>query len=120
MLVQACVTILSVSCNCYPQSFQRCQAAIAATDWVQLAHLNDYEIGWAHMFQLNYERALPLWLKLQEENAWSKAFYCYMAAVCLVELGRHAEARTKFAELSGLITRKIAGTRLHLCCQCVL
>ncbi len=97
-----------------PQLFERCQDVVRATDWVQLMHLCDYEIAWARVFMLDFDRAVPLWSKLQAENAWSKAFYCYQAAACLLALDRLDDARAKFKEVEKLITRKIAG--VLICC----
>ena len=63
------------------QLFRRCQESVAGTDWIQLSHLCSYDIGWCRYFQQDYAAALPLFLTLQQENKWSKAFYAYMVAV---------------------------------------
>lgn len=63
------------------QMFERCQEAVRATDWVQLAHLCSYDIGWCRFYQLDYAAAAPIFLGLQADNTWSKAFYAYMVAV---------------------------------------
>jgi tetratricopeptide (TPR) repeat protein len=41
-----------------------------------------YDLGFCYLMMLNFERALFYFTKLKEESRWSKAFYCYICAVC--------------------------------------
>ncbi len=50
-------------------------------EWVQMAHLCLYELGWCRAFQHQWDAVLPLMARLRDENEWSKAFYAYFNAV---------------------------------------
>ncbi|CAF2379540.1 unnamed protein product [Rotaria sp. Silwood2] len=41
-----------------------------------------YDLGFCYLMMLNFEQALYYFTKLKEESRWSKAFYCYVCAIC--------------------------------------
>jgi hypothetical protein len=85
------------------------RSAGSQTEWIQLAHLNAYEIAWCEAFQHDWEAARLQFKRLQDENTWSKAFYAYMQAVALLQLGAVRDARAKMREVVALSNRKLGG-----------
>jgi len=97
--------------------------------WLQLQHLCAYELGFCHFFSLQYARSAECWDVLVRENSWSKAFFTYMRAVCLLSAAEQqrgaaaaagasaaaassaqsAEALRLFAQVDPSITRKFGG-----------
>jgi len=61
------------------QAFER--SAAGQPTWIQLQHLCAYELGFCSFFSLNFTKSAAYWLRLREENNWSKAFFAYMHAV---------------------------------------
>ena len=88
--------------------FDRC-AAEAGAGLPQLAHLNMYESMWCRGAGFQWDRVLALAEYLQRENAWSKAFYSYVRAVALLELGRMGEGRQAMLTVLTLSSRRIGG-----------
>ncbi len=54
---------------------------------MQLQHVNDYEIGWNNMILRDWKAAIPHFDRLLKENSWSKCFYAYAKAICMIEAG---------------------------------
>ena len=58
-------------------AFERAEKANA--NWLPLAHLCTYELGYTHLYLGNLAGARSQWERMLRENKWSKAFYSYMA-----------------------------------------
>ncbi|CAF4106539.1 unnamed protein product, partial [Rotaria magnacalcarata] len=41
-----------------------------------------YDLGFCYLMMLDFDQALKYFTKLKEESRWSKAFYCYVCAIC--------------------------------------
>ena len=48
---------------------------------MQLRHVVWYELGFCHMFNLDWSKGRASFAKLERDNDWSRAFYAYMQAV---------------------------------------
>ena len=70
--------------------FQR--AAEVQSHWKPLVHLCKYEEAFLHMFLYQWAEAAAAWRLLYVENNWSKSFYGYCTAICLLRNGEEAEA----------------------------
>uniref|UniRef100_A0A915I025 Tetratricopeptide repeat protein 39B n=1 Tax=Romanomermis culicivorax TaxID=13658 RepID=A0A915I025_ROMCU len=53
----------------------------AQSEWRQLHHVCFWELMFCHAFLRQWDRAAHYALKLFHENKWSKASYCYVAAI---------------------------------------
>lgn len=70
--------------------FQR--AAEVQAHWEPLVHMCKYEEAFTHMYLCQWAEAKACWLVLLAENNWSKQFYAYNAAACMLKMGDEAEA----------------------------
>ena len=90
------------------------RSADMQTEFVQLQHLCYYELGWSHFFLGEYGESLKYFGVLSVESEWSKAFYGYMKALCLLELGDVAQAQQLLLSLPDLVKRSFGGKTLSV------
>ncbi len=84
-------------------------ASTVQTEWKQLRHLCLYEMGWNCMLTQQWAEANQHWTALTSESNWSKAFYSFVAAACMVMTGQLEEAATMFMKATSLVKRKYGG-----------
>lgn len=68
-----------------------------------------YEIGWIHLTNLDYEKALEKFVLLHKESKWSKSFSTYICAILNGCLGNSTQANQLIKEALKIIasqTRK--------------
>ena len=58
-----------------------CDAARGGKDFVQIVHVNYYELAFNCLFARRWRAALHYFAALLRENTWSRAFYAYVMAV---------------------------------------
>lgn len=75
----------------------------------QVGHLCAYEMGLCECFAFHWQAALGHFALLEAENSWSRAFYAYVRAVCLLALGSVDDALERLEGVPALIERKIGG-----------
>ncbi|EDO36277.1 predicted protein [Nematostella vectensis] len=82
------------------------EAMLAAADQKEIALICQYEIGWCHLLQLEWEYALPAFFRLKEDSKWSQGYYAYLCGVTIGLLGSTTEAQTQFKSISKLVKKK--------------
>lgn len=93
--------------------FQRC--VDAQDEWIQMKHLGQYELGWCYYFLGQYPSCIPVFAELEENNEWSKAFYCYMVAVAHLEQGDLVKAKEKMKQVTGHMSKiKLGGKTISV------
>ncbi|XP_031552948.1 tetratricopeptide repeat protein 39C-like isoform X2 [Actinia tenebrosa] len=82
------------------------QAMHAAAEQTEIALICQYEIGWCHLLQLEWDYALPSFFRLKEESKWSQGYYAYLCGVTIGLLGSNSEAQTQFKSVLKLVKKK--------------
>lgn len=68
-----------------------------------------YELGMSDIAAMRWPLAAQRFGGLQEDNSWSKAFFTYTQAACLLACGRLAAAAERLRTVESLCTRRIGG-----------
>ncbi|KAI9230277.1 MAG: hypothetical protein DHS80DRAFT_29060 [Piptocephalis tieghemiana] len=76
---------------------------------MQLEYLIEYELGWCCITTADYSRAADLFIRLSENSNWSRAFYTYIAATCLLASGAHEEAKDRLTRVPSLLKKRFGG-----------
>ncbi|KAF7721737.1 Tetratricopeptide repeat protein 39C [Apophysomyces ossiformis] len=86
-------------------------AEISKSEWAELAVTNAcrYEIAINHMITGNWVQAASTFEELGEKKYWSAAFCKYAQGACLEMAGERTEAILAFAEVPGLVVKKLGG-----------
>ncbi|XP_020604165.1 tetratricopeptide repeat protein 39C-like [Orbicella faveolata] len=82
------------------------QAMRSAAEQQEIALICQYEIGWCHMLRLEWEYALPAFLRLKEESKWSQSYYAYLCGVTIGILGSTTEAQAQFKLVPKFVKKK--------------
>lgn len=82
------------------------QAMHSAAEQQEIALICQYEIGWCHMLRLEWEYALPAFLRLKEESKWSQSYYAYLCGVTIGILGSTSEAQAQFKLVPKFVKKK--------------
>lgn len=82
------------------------QAMRFATEQKEIALICQYEIGWCHMLQLEWDYALPSFFRLKEESKWSQSYYAYLCGVTIGILGSTTEAQEQFKQVPKFVKKK--------------
>ncbi|XP_068706199.1 tetratricopeptide repeat protein 39C-like [Montipora foliosa] len=82
------------------------QAMRYAAEQKEIALICQYEIGWCHMLRLEWEYALPAFLRLKEESKWSQSYYAYLCGVTIGILGSTTEAHAQFKLVPKFVKKK--------------
>ncbi|KAJ7325649.1 Tetratricopeptide repeat protein 39C [Desmophyllum pertusum] len=82
------------------------QAMRSAAEQQEIALICQYEIGWCHMLRLEWEYALPAFLRLKEESKWSQSYYAYLCGVTIGILGSTSEAQAQFKLVPKFVKKK--------------
>eukprot|EP00002_Diphylleia_rotans_P019256 TRINITY_DN3727_c0_g1_i1.p1 TRINITY_DN3727_c0_g1~~TRINITY_DN3727_c0_g1_i1.p1 ORF type:complete len:607 (+),score=155.24 TRINITY_DN3727_c0_g1_i1:48-1868(+) len=75
----------------------------------QLQHVCFYDVGWSHIFNLEWGKAKVYFQSLLAESEWSKAFYSYMVALCLLDEGQTERADYLLSTIPSLVNRTYGG-----------
>eukprot|EP00281_Chroomonas_sp_CCMP1168_P024499 CAMPEP_0206228148 /NCGR_PEP_ID=MMETSP0047_2-20121206/9015_1 /ASSEMBLY_ACC=CAM_ASM_000192 /TAXON_ID=195065 /ORGANISM="Chroomonas mesostigmatica_cf, Strain CCMP1168" /LENGTH=494 /DNA_ID=CAMNT_0053651373 /DNA_START=226 /DNA_END=1706 /DNA_ORIENTATION=- len=94
------------------KSWEKCMSVNA--DWVQLQHLCCYELGWSFMANAHWGVAKGHWQRLVNESKWSKAFYVYMKALCMLKEGMICEAAAEFGSMLEHTKRRFSGKQIPI------
>lgn len=80
-------------------------------DWAEVAVANAccYEIALNHMMTCNWSQAAHAFEQLCTQKYWSAAFCKYMQGACLEMASQRTEAILAFAEVPGLVIKKLGG-----------
>ncbi len=89
-------------------------AARGGIDFVQIVHLNYYELGFNCLFGQRWAEARSFFEVLLRDNTWSRALYCYVLAVCEAMCGNQAKADAYYADAPGYIDRTYGGRVLSV------
>jgi len=57
------------------------QAITVSRNQLEIQLMCVYDLGWCHMLELNWKKALENILKLKRKSTWSLSYYCYLAAL---------------------------------------
>ncbi|KXJ14069.1 Tetratricopeptide repeat protein 39C [Exaiptasia diaphana] len=82
------------------------QAMTAAAEQTEIALICQYEIGWCHLLQLEWDYALPSFFRLKEESKWSQGYYAYLCGITVGLLGSSTEAHSQFKSVLKLTKKK--------------
>ncbi|KAG0168713.1 Tetratricopeptide repeat protein 39B [Apophysomyces sp. BC1034] len=86
-------------------------AEISRGEWAEVAVTNScrYEIAINHMVTGNWAQAASVFDQLCEQGYWSAAFCKYAQGACLEMIDERTEAILAFAEVPGLVVKKLGG-----------
>ncbi|RUP51193.1 hypothetical protein BC936DRAFT_149491 [Jimgerdemannia flammicorona] len=89
---------------------------ISRGEWaeVEVRHMCDYEIGFNHAMNLDWESASRVFESLFYEKYWSPAFCKYVHGACLEILGHRTEAILAFAQVPQLVVKKFGGRMIYI------
>jgi len=82
------------------------QAMRFAAEQKEIALICQYEVGWCHMLRLEWEYALPAFLRLREESKWSQSYYAYLCGVTIGILGSTTETFAQFKLVPKFVKKK--------------
>eukprot|EP00112_Aurelia_sp_Birch-Aquarium-sp1_P001539 Seg1166.6 transcript_id=Seg1166.6/GoldUCD/mRNA.D3Y31 product="Tetratricopeptide repeat protein 39C" protein_id=Seg1166.6/GoldUCD/D3Y31 len=82
------------------------KAMETTTDQREVALLCYYDQGWCYMMQLQWEKAIPCFVKLRVDSKWSEAYYTYLLAVTEGSLGNTTVAYEHLRAVPKMIMRK--------------
>lgn len=95
-----------------PLSIQSFSFAVDSSrgEWAEVAmrHMAQYETGWNHALQLDWESAAACFEALEKDGYWSPAFSMYFVGCCREMLGMRTEAILAFAEVPQLVKAREA------------
>ncbi|CEP11216.1 hypothetical protein [Parasitella parasitica] len=66
---------------------------------VEVLHMCNYEIGFNHMMNNNWQEAAAIFQGLFKEKYWSQPIFKYLTGACLDMMGQRTEAILAFAEI---------------------
>jgi hypothetical protein len=89
-------------------------AARGGVDFVQIVHLNYYELGFNCLFGQRWAEARSFFDVLLRDNTWSRSLYCYVMAVCEAMCGNADKAKDYYAKAPSYIDRTYGGRVLSV------
>jgi hypothetical protein len=89
-------------------------AARGGVDFVQIVHVNYYELGFNCLFGQRWADARCFFEVLLRDNTWSRALYAYVLAVCEAMCGNQAKADEYYAAAPSYIDRTYGGRVLSV------
>jgi hypothetical protein len=89
-------------------------AARGGVDFVQIVHVNYYELGFNCLFGQRWADARCFFELLLRDNTWSRALYSYVLAVCEAMCGNQAKADEYYAKAPSYIDRTYGGRVLSV------
>ncbi|RNA32985.1 tetratricopeptide repeat 39C-like [Brachionus plicatilis] len=88
---------LSAALSCYEQ------AAEYSNHIREIELISIYEIGWIHMTNLEYEKALEKFVVLHKDSKWSRSFSTYICGILSGSMGNFSQASQYVKEALKLI-----------------
>jgi tetratricopeptide (TPR) repeat protein len=89
-------------------------AARGGVDFVQIVHVNYYELGFNCLFGQRWADARCFFEILLRDNTWSRALYAYVLAVCEAMCGNQTKADEYYAAAPSYIDRTYGGRVLSV------
>eukprot|EP01060_Flectonema_neradi_P040137 TRINITY_DN904_c0_g1_i1.p1 TRINITY_DN904_c0_g1~~TRINITY_DN904_c0_g1_i1.p1 ORF type:complete len:720 (+),score=112.27 TRINITY_DN904_c0_g1_i1:38-2197(+) len=83
-------------------------------EFIQLTHISFYELAWCHCFELEWEKAIPLFEILFKESEWSKSFNCFAIGCCHDQLNNKKDAQKYYELCLTHLGRKFGGRTISV------